>query len=132
MATRRNAKCQLVGWHFAALSRSSCWLRGQESNLRARPEFLSLAAREPACGETASALASSVAASVSRADQPVSCAAGVRHARQRIEIDGEQDVAVQSGWGVDAQRLQAGIDTLSGKVTGVPQGGSVMVYKLAK
>ena len=49
-----------------------------------------------------------------------------------FEIDGEQYVAVQSGWGVDAQRMQAGIDTLSGKVTGVPQGGSVMVYKLPK
>ena len=57
---------------------------------------------------------------------------GVTGVPSSFEVDGEQYVAVQSGWGVDAQRMQAGIDTLSGKVTGVPQGGSVMVYKLAK
>ena len=57
---------------------------------------------------------------------------GVTGVPTSFEIDGEQYVAVQSGWGVDAQRMQAGIDTLSGKVTAVPQGGSVMVYKLAK
>ena len=57
---------------------------------------------------------------------------GVTGVPTSFEIDGEQYVAVQSGWGVDAQRMQAGIDTLSGKVTGVPQGGSVMVYKLPK
>ena len=57
---------------------------------------------------------------------------GVTGVPTSFEVDGEQYVAVQSGWGVDAQRMQAGIDTLSGKVTGVPQGGSVMVYKLSK
>ena len=57
---------------------------------------------------------------------------GVTGVPTSFEVDGEQYVAVQSGWGVDAQRMQAGIDTLSGTVTGVPQGGSVMVYKLAK
>jgi len=48
-----------------------------------------------------------------------------------VEVDGEQCVAVQAGWDVDAQRMQAGIDNLSGKVSGVPQGGTVMVCKLA-
>ena len=57
---------------------------------------------------------------------------GVTGVPSSFEVDGEQYVAVQSGWGVDAQRMQAGIDTLSGKVTGVPQGGTVMVYKLPK
>ena len=57
---------------------------------------------------------------------------GVTGVPTSFEVDGEQYVAVQAGWGVDAQRMQSGIDTLSGKVTGVPQGGSVMVYKLPK
>ena len=35
-------------------------------------------------------------------------------------------------WGVDAQRKQNGLDSLNGKVTPVPQGGTVMVYRLAK
>jgi hypothetical protein len=33
---------------------------------------------------------------------------------------------------VDAQRKQNGLDALQGKVTAVPQGGAVMVYKLEK
>ena len=57
---------------------------------------------------------------------------GVTGVPTSYEIDGEQYVAVQSGWGVDAQRMQGGIDTLMGSVTGVPQGGTVMVYKLGK
>ena len=57
---------------------------------------------------------------------------GVTGVPTSFEVDGEQFVAVQSGWGVDAQRMQGGIDTLMGKPTGVPQGGTVMVFKLAK
>ena len=45
---------------------------------------------------------------------------------------GEQYVAVQAGWGVDAQRMQSGIDSLTGKPKAVPQGGTVMVFKLEK
>ena len=45
---------------------------------------------------------------------------------------GEQYIAVQSGWGVDAQRMQSGIDSLTGKTQAVPQGGTVMVFKLEK
>ncbi len=57
---------------------------------------------------------------------------GVTGVPSSFEVDGEQYVAVQSGWGVDAQRMQGGIDTLMGKVNPVPQGGTVMVFKLAK
>ncbi len=57
---------------------------------------------------------------------------GVTGVPSSFSVDGEQYVAVQAGWGVDAQRMQAGIDTLMGKTTGVPQGGTVMVYKLGK
>jgi alcohol dehydrogenase (cytochrome c) len=55
---------------------------------------------------------------------------GVTGVPSTFEVDGEQYVAVQSGWGVDAARMQAGVDTLMGKATVVPQGGTVMVYKL--
>jgi alcohol dehydrogenase (cytochrome c) len=49
------------------------------------------------------------------------------------EVDGTQYIAVQSGWGVDAQRIQ---DALAGKVPGfennVPQGGVVWVFAVKK
>jgi alcohol dehydrogenase (cytochrome c) len=49
------------------------------------------------------------------------------------EVDGTEYIAVQSGWGVDAQRIQ---DALAGKVTGfennVPQGGVVWVFAVKK
>jgi alcohol dehydrogenase (cytochrome c) len=49
------------------------------------------------------------------------------------EVDGTQYIAVQSGWGVDAQRIQ---DALVGKVDGfennVPQGGVVWVFAVKK
>ncbi len=57
---------------------------------------------------------------------------GVTGVPTTFEVDGEQYVAVQSGWGVDAARMQGGIDTLMGKPTPVPQGGTVLVYKLDK
>ncbi len=57
---------------------------------------------------------------------------GVTGVPTTFEVNGEQYVAVQSGWGVDAQRMSAGIDTLMGKPTPVPQGGTVMVYRLGK
>ena len=37
-----------------------------------------------------------------------------------FEVDGKQYIAIQSGWGVDAMRMQAGIDRLQGKQTIVP------------
>ena len=57
---------------------------------------------------------------------------GVTGVPTSFEVDGEQYVAVQSGWGVDSQRMQGGMDLLLGQQTSVPQGGTVMVYKLAK
>jgi len=56
---------------------------------------------------------------------------GVTGVPTSFEVDGEQFIAVQSGWGVDAERMQAGMDAL-GRKTVVPQGGTVMVYKLGK
>ena len=57
---------------------------------------------------------------------------GVTAVPTSFEVEGEQYVAVQAGWGVDAQRMQAGIDSLTGKPKAVPQGGTVMVFKLGK
>lgn len=57
---------------------------------------------------------------------------GVTGLPTSYEIDGEQYIAVQAGWGVDAQRMQSGIDTLLGKKTHVPQGGVLTVFKLAQ
>jgi alcohol dehydrogenase (cytochrome c) len=49
------------------------------------------------------------------------------------EVDGTEYIAVQSGWGVDAQRIQ---DALAGDNVGVtdnvPQGGVVWVFALKK
>ena len=57
---------------------------------------------------------------------------GVTAVPSSFEVKGEQYVAVQAGWGVDAQRMQSGIDALTGKPKVVPQGGTVMVFKLEK
>jgi len=49
------------------------------------------------------------------------------------EVDGTEYIAIQSGWGVDAQRIQ---DALAGKTPGfennVPQGGVVWVFAVKK
>jgi alcohol dehydrogenase (cytochrome c) len=57
---------------------------------------------------------------------------GVTAVPTSFEVGGEQYVAVQAGWGVDAQRMQSGIDSLTGQPQLVPQGGTVMVFKLGK
>jgi alcohol dehydrogenase (cytochrome c) len=57
---------------------------------------------------------------------------GITGVPTSFEVDGQQYIAVQSGWGVDAQRMQNNIDRLTGHVTVIPQGGTVMVYKLGK
>jgi alcohol dehydrogenase (cytochrome c) len=52
-----------------------------------------------------------------------------RHRRaSTYEVDGVQYVAVMSGWGVDAQRMQGRLDTITGTKTDVPQGGVVWVF----
>ena len=57
---------------------------------------------------------------------------GVTGVPVSYEIDGEQYIAVQAGWGIDAQRMQSGVDALLGNKTLVPQGGVLTVFKLAK
>ena len=47
-------------------------------------------------------------------------------------VDGVQYVAVQSGWGVDAQRMLGRIDADLGITTAVPQGGVLWVFALAQ
>ncbi len=45
-------------------------------------------------------------------------------------VDGLQYVAVQSGWGVDAQKMQGAINASRGRRTLVPQGGVLWVFAL--
>jgi len=57
---------------------------------------------------------------------------GITGVPTTFEVGGVQYVAVQSGWGVDASRMQRAIDTLRGKETLVPQGGVVWVFAVEK
>jgi alcohol dehydrogenase (cytochrome c) len=45
-------------------------------------------------------------------------------------VDGVQYVAVQSGWGVDAQKMQSILDGVQKRSTYVPQGGVLWVFAL--
>ena len=46
------------------------------------------------------------------------------------EVDGTEYIAVQSGWGVDAQRIQDALAKLNiGFDPDVPQGGMVWVFE---
>ena len=57
---------------------------------------------------------------------------GVTGAPSSFEVDGVQYVAVQSGWGVDAERMQGLLKGMlpEGRVPNVPQGGVVWVFAL--
>ena len=55
---------------------------------------------------------------------------GVVGVPSSYEIDGVQYIAVQSGWGVDAQRKQEYLDKAFGTQTNVPQGGVLWVFAL--
>jgi alcohol dehydrogenase (cytochrome c) len=57
---------------------------------------------------------------------------GVTGVPSTYQIDGVQYIAVQSGWGVDAQRKQELLDKAFGTQTFVPQGGVLWVFALAK
>jgi len=57
---------------------------------------------------------------------------GITGVPTSFEIDGVQYVAVQSGWGVDAQGMTARIDRARGTETIVPQGGVVWVFALKR
>ena len=55
---------------------------------------------------------------------------GVTGLPTSYSVDGVQYVAVQSGWGVDAQKMQGAIDRIQGSRTHVPQGGVLWVFAL--
>jgi alcohol dehydrogenase (cytochrome c) len=57
---------------------------------------------------------------------------GITAVPSTYQIDGVQYVAVQSGWGVDAQRKQELLDKALGAKTFVPQGGVLWVFALGK
>jgi len=48
------------------------------------------------------------------------------------EVNGEQSIAIQAGWGVDARRLASAIDHIKGTNTVVPPGSTLRVFKLPK
>jgi alcohol dehydrogenase (cytochrome c) len=47
-----------------------------------------------------------------------------------FEVDGEQYVAVTTGWDLDARGVQNGLDAINKTTTVVPQSGTVLVFKL--
>jgi alcohol dehydrogenase (cytochrome c) len=54
---------------------------------------------------------------------------GINGVPVSFEVAGTQYVAVQSGWGVDAARMQSGLNLLfPGKYPEVPQGGAIYVF----
>ena len=55
---------------------------------------------------------------------------GVTGVPTSFEVDGVQYIAVQSGWGVDAQRGTAHLDGAIGTRTYVPEGGVLWVFAL--
>ena len=55
---------------------------------------------------------------------------GVTAVPASYAVDGTQYIAVQSGWGVDAQRMQGALDNLRDYKTVVPQGGVIWVFAL--
>jgi len=57
---------------------------------------------------------------------------GVVGVPSSFEVNGEQYIAVQAGWGVDSQRMQGAFDAVLSHKTSVPQGGVVWVFKLPK
>jgi alcohol dehydrogenase (cytochrome c) len=54
---------------------------------------------------------------------------GVNGVPSSFRVDGKQYVAVQSGWGVDAARMQSRLNLVRpGAYPEVPQGGSIWVF----
>ncbi|MEY4642419.1 MAG: hypothetical protein RLZZ227_2413 [Pseudomonadota bacterium] len=53
---------------------------------------------------------------------------GITGVPTSYEVDGVQYIAIQSGWGVDALRMQNRLDTMQGRKNIVPQGGVVWVF----
>jgi alcohol dehydrogenase (cytochrome c) len=57
---------------------------------------------------------------------------GITGVPTSYSVDGVQYVAVQSGWGVDALKMQAWLDGVRGTSTFVPQGGVLWVFALER
>ncbi|HXV63377.1 MAG TPA: PQQ-binding-like beta-propeller repeat protein, partial [Vicinamibacteria bacterium] len=55
---------------------------------------------------------------------------GITGIPSSFAVDGVQYIAVQSGWGIDAHKMQSGLDALRGKPSDVPQGGVLWVFSL--
>ncbi|MGH9337812.1 MAG: PQQ-binding-like beta-propeller repeat protein, partial [Vicinamibacteria bacterium] len=55
---------------------------------------------------------------------------GITGVPTSFAVDGVQYIAVQSGWGVDAQKMQLSLDGVRGTSTFVPQGGVLWVFAL--
>ncbi|RAI02356.1 PQQ-dependent dehydrogenase, methanol/ethanol family [Acuticoccus sediminis] len=57
---------------------------------------------------------------------------GITGVPSSFEVDGKQYVAVQSGWGVDSERMRALLEDMlpEGRVPEVPQGGVIWVFAL--
>jgi alcohol dehydrogenase (cytochrome c) len=54
---------------------------------------------------------------------------GVNGVPVSYRVDGKQYIAVQSGWGVDAARMQSRLNLVRpGQYPEVPQGGSIWVF----
>ena len=53
---------------------------------------------------------------------------GIMGVPTTFEVDGVQYVAVQSGWGVDAARMDASLNRATGSNIQVPQGGVIWVF----
>lgn len=59
---------------------------------------------------------------------------GVNGVPSSFSVDGQQYIAVQTGWGVDAERMQGLLQKLlpAGRTQNVPQGGAIYVFALPK
>jgi alcohol dehydrogenase (cytochrome c) len=47
-----------------------------------------------------------------------------------FEVDGQQYIAVTTGWDLDARGVQNGIEASNTTKTAMPQGGTILVFKL--
>ena len=56
--------------------------------------------------------------------------AGVIGVPTSFEVDGQQYIAVTTGWDLDARGVQNGLDAINKTTTVVPQSGTVLVFKL--
>ena len=56
---------------------------------------------------------------------------GVNGVPVSYTLDGKQYIAVQAGWGVDAEREQNLLNLVRGESHRVPQGGTIWVFTLS-